>query len=76
MLVLSRRAGESFLIGDSIEVQVVSIKGDRVRIGVDAPRNISVLRRELIEEVRGANEEAASVSADFDALASLFGQQK
>jgi carbon storage regulator len=50
MLVLSRKPGESFFIGDDIEVLVVFVRGDKVRIGINAPKGVSVLREELIDK--------------------------
>jgi carbon storage regulator len=50
MLVLTRRAGEKIRIGDEIEVTVLRMSGDRVRIGIDAPREIRVLRTEIAEK--------------------------
>jgi carbon storage regulator len=50
MLVLTRRAGEKIRIGDEIEVTVLRMSGDRVRIGIDAPREIRVLRTEIAEQ--------------------------
>jgi len=52
MLVLSRRKDESVVIGDEIEVTVVSIRGSIVRLGVEAPRHISIHRREVYEAIR------------------------
>lgn len=49
MLVLTRKVNEAILIGDEVEVVVLLIKGDNVRIGIEAPREITVLRRELKE---------------------------
>jgi carbon storage regulator len=49
MLVLTRKEGDSFLIGDNIEVMVQSIKGDKVRIAISAPKDIMILRKELVE---------------------------
>lgn len=60
MLVLSRRLGESVVIGDDIVVTVLEVKGDVVRVGVDAPRSVQVRRQELLEEVAAANRSAAS----------------
>ena len=54
MLVLTRRPGESLLIGDGIEVQVVRIDGDRVVLGIVAPTDVTVVRSELIREPRVA----------------------
>lgn len=49
MLILQRKAGQSFLIGDDIEISIQEINGGRVRISVDAPKNVAILRKELIE---------------------------
>ncbi|GAB3869170.1 hypothetical protein GCM10028801_45940 [Nocardioides maradonensis] len=69
MLVLSRRVGESVVIGDEVTVTVLEVRGDVVRIGIDAPRSVTVHRAELLAELADANAEAASPSAD--AVASL-----
>ncbi|HHU17958.1 MAG TPA: carbon storage regulator CsrA [Clostridiales bacterium] len=58
MLVLSRKPGQSILIGDNIEVQIIEIQGDQIRIGISAPRDISIVRKELIDEVKLTNREA------------------
>ena len=52
MLVLSRYEGEKIIIGDDIVIQIVSIQGDKVRIGIDAPKNISVHRLEVYDRVK------------------------
>ena len=49
MLVISRKAGESFLIGDNIEVTIFETSGDKVKLGISAPKDIRVIRRELKE---------------------------
>jgi carbon storage regulator len=54
MLVLTRRAGESLLIGDDIEIQVVRIEGDRVVVGIVAPSDVTVMRSELVRDVAGS----------------------
>jgi len=64
MLVLSRRVGESVVIGDDIVVSVLEVRGDVVRIGVDAPRSVQVRRQELLVQVEQSNRAAASPSAD------------
>lgn len=59
MLVLTRKTNQSITIGDDIEITVLSVSGDKVRIGIDAPRDISVFRREVLD-----NAEAESSKED------------
>lgn len=69
MLVLSRRVGESVVIGDDVTITVLDVRGDVIRIGIDAPRSVSVHRAELLQELADSNQESASPSQD--AVASL-----
>jgi carbon storage regulator len=70
LLVLSRRAGESIMIGHDVVVTVLEVRPDLVRIGIKAPRDIEVHREEVFIEVQQANRSAASPSAkDVEALA-------
>lgn len=62
MLVVSRRAGESIVIGDNVTVSVLEVRGDVVRIGIDAPRSVAVHRQELLAQLAQSNQEAASPS--------------
>jgi carbon storage regulator len=66
MLVLSRKPGEALRVGEDVEITVVEVKGDLVRIGIEAPRNVPVWRKELweaiVEENRKAAEEAAAAN--------------
>ena len=55
MLVLTRRPGESIVVGEDIVVTVIEIKGGQVRIGIDAPRDVDVYREEIYEQVRQEN---------------------
>lgn len=59
MLVLTRRVGESIAIGDDIEVVVVALRGDQVRLGIRAPGGVAVFRAELLAQVRQENLAAA-----------------
>ena len=52
MLVLSRKADEQIMIGDGIVITVVEIKGDKVRLGIDAPRDVTVHRKEVVDAIR------------------------
>jgi carbon storage regulator len=64
MLVLSRQRDESIIIGDNIVVTIVDIRGDKVRLGIDAPREISVHRREVYEAIQRENQQAARIQPD------------
>jgi len=61
MLVLSRQRDESIIIGDNIVVTVVDVRGDKVRLGIDAPREVSVHRREVYEAIQRENQQAAKI---------------
>jgi carbon storage regulator len=63
MLVLTRRANQAIRIGPNVEVRVVRIEGDRVVLGIAAPRHVAVVRTELVEEVSGELLEAADTRA-------------
>jgi carbon storage regulator len=55
MLVLTRKGNQSIMIGDDIEVTVLAIMGEKVRIGIDAPRNVPVFRKEVYLEIQAGN---------------------
>lgn len=81
MLVLSRRKDETIMIGDDIEITVVDIKGDTVRIGIQAPRSVSVHRKEIYEAIQAENIAAANLQAIPDkgalgGLAAMLKQKK
>jgi carbon storage regulator len=61
MLVLSRQRDESIVIGDNIVVTVVDVRGDKVRLGIEAPREISVHRREVYDAIQRENQQAAQI---------------
>ncbi|MGB5760577.1 MAG: carbon storage regulator CsrA [Acidimicrobiales bacterium] len=65
MLVLSRREGQSIVIGGNVVVTVVSVRGDHVRLGIEAPRSVAVHRQEVAVAIESANREAL-VSTDVD----------
>jgi carbon storage regulator len=70
MLVLTRKGNQSIMIGDDIEVSVLSIMGEKVRIGIDAPRDVPVFRKEVYVEIREGRdgEEDGEVDDELDRL--------
>ena len=73
MLVLTRKTNESIIIGDEIAVMVLGIEGDHVKLGITAPKDIAVHRREVYEQIKKANEEAAqSSSTDISSVIKLL----
>lgn len=61
MLVLSRQRDETIMIGDDVEITVVDIRGDKVRLGINAPRHIQVHRKEVYDAIKRENEQAAKL---------------
>jgi len=59
MLILTRKAGQNLVIGDHITVKILEIKGDAVKIGIEAPKEVAVNRQEVYEAIRQANRAAA-----------------
>ena len=59
MLVLSRQSDETIIIGDNIRITIVEVRGDKVRIGIDAPRDVAVHRQEIYDAIRRDAENAA-----------------
>lgn len=68
MLVLSRKKGESIWLGDEIEITISEVKGDQVRIAINAPKNVTILRGELRKEVSESNTEAVKIEGFMDFL--------
>ncbi|MDE1047462.1 MAG: carbon storage regulator CsrA [Candidatus Nanopelagicales bacterium] len=60
MLVLSRKVGESIVIGDDVVVTILEIRGDLIRVGIDAPKRVKVHRSEVFEAIEAANKEAVA----------------
>ena len=59
MLALSRKANESIMIGNDIEITILEVKGEQVKIGINAPKSVPVYREEVYEQIRESNKEAA-----------------
>ena len=65
MLILARKINESIMIGDQIEISIVDIKGDQVKLGISAPLQVKVFRREVYRMIQEENRQAAMAKPDF-----------
>lgn len=72
MLALSRKLGESIVIGKDIKVSILEIKGDQIKIGIDAPKNVTIYREEIFKQIEEENKEALKQSNAKESLAKLF----
>jgi carbon storage regulator len=72
MLILTRKTGESIMIGDAIEIQVVELKGDQVKIGINAPKNVKVYRKEVYDAIQKENAAAAQAPPALPSLEAML----
>ncbi|WP_022851138.1 carbon storage regulator CsrA [Limisalsivibrio acetivorans] len=75
MLVLSRKSNESIIIGDNIEIRIVEVSGRNVKLGIDAPKDVSVHRKEIYEAIKDENIQAAS-EENLVSIVDFFKNQK
>ena len=68
MLVLTRKVGESITIGDQIEVTIIEIKGDQVKIGIEAPKSVDIHRKEIYVTIQEENQRAAENANKFNKI--------
>ena len=71
MLVLARRINESIMIGDDISVTIIEIRGDQVKIGVEAPKTVKVFRQEVFEAIQSENRAAAKTPVNLEGLSNI-----
>ena len=64
MLALSRKPGESVVIGNDIEITILEVKGEQVKVGIKAPQSVARYRKELFEQIQESNREASKISED------------
>ena len=76
MLILTRKSGEAIRIGDDVSISVIEIRGNQVRLGINAPRSVSVHRQEVYEVIQEQNREAAQVRTSDKALLQNLWQKK
>ncbi len=72
MLALTRKINETIVIGNDIELTILEIKGDQVKIGISAPKSVPIYRKEIYLQIKEANKEAAQTSATDDQIKKLF----
>ena len=71
MLALTRKKGEALVLNNNIEITVLEVKGDQVKIGIQAPRDVSIYRKEIYLQIQKENEEAMT-NEGLEALKNLF----
>ena len=74
MLALSRKKVEAVIINDDIEITIIEIKGDQVKIGISAPKSVPIYRKEVYMQIQNANKEAAQ-SVDIKNIKELFAKK-
>ncbi|USK38615.1 carbon storage regulator CsrA [Cytobacillus firmus] len=73
MLVLTRRLKESIMVGDDIEISILSIEGDQVKLGISAPKNVDIHRKEIYLSIQQENSSATQTDANaIESLSSFF----
>lgn len=72
MLALSRKTNESIIIGSDIEITILEVKGDQVKIGINAPKSVSIYRKEIYLQIKESNQEASQTMASDELLKKLF----
>lgn len=77
MLVLTRKKGESIIIQDNIEITILSVEGDSIRVGISAPKHVDIFRQEVYLSIKESNEESATSSTtNLSALMDRLREQK
>lgn len=65
MLVLNRKPGESIILGDNIEIKILEIQDGKIKLGIEAPREVSILRKEVYDDVKSENQRAIEAQVDI-----------
>jgi carbon storage regulator len=76
MLVLTRKPGQSIIIGDGIEVEVLSVAGEKVRLGITAPREVEIFRHEVYERIKAERSAETNGAADHERVGAASGDAR
>lgn len=72
MLALARKLNQSIVIGTNIEITLLEIKGDQIKVGINAPKSVPIYRKEIYEQIQEENKKAAQAKVDMGSLKNLF----
>ncbi|WP_010278705.1 carbon storage regulator CsrA [Paenibacillus senegalensis] len=72
MLVLTRKPGEAIMIGDDIELVVIAAEGDQIKLGIRAPKQIDIYRKEIYQMIQESNQEAAQIPMDMNEIKKMI----
>lgn len=72
MLVLTRKPGEAIMVGDDIELVVIGVEGDQVKLGIQAPKQIDIYRKEIYQTIKESNQEAAKLPVDMNEIKKMI----
>lgn len=72
MLALSRKQGESIVVNNNVEITILEIKGDQVKVGISAPKSVPIYRKEIYLQIQESNKEAATSEIPVETLKRLF----
>jgi carbon storage regulator len=76
MLILTRKKGQSIIINNNIEIVITAVDGDQVKVGINAPQEVSVLRKEVYQAVQDSNKEAMQTNVDLEILKKMLFPEK
>lgn len=76
MLALSRKMGESIIVDNNIEITILEVKGEQVKIGVTAPKSVPIYRKEIYVQIQGANKEAVDNGDNMSAVKAFLKQSE
>ena len=72
MLALARKLNQSIVIGNNIEITLLEIKGDQIKVGINAPKSVPIYRKEIYEQIQEENKKAAQAKVDMGSLKNLI----